>query len=75
MSPLADLAAALHATVTDHYGDVRINLHDGGHIYAGIRGVVKLDHRGHVHKLGTWHDRTDALVKAYRAAVAERAAS
>lgn len=75
MSPMSDLAAALHATITDHYGDVRINLHDGGHIYCGIRGTVKLDHRGHVHNLGTWDAGTDALVKAYRAAVAEAVAS
>jgi len=71
MSPAAELAAALHSTITDHMGDVRINVGSGSFIYCSVRGLVRLQRYGKpVVTLGQWSDGTDALARAYRREVA-----
>ena len=68
-APLTALASALGGRLVDHDGDQRVHV-DRDVVYAAPTGAVKLDHRGHITKIGRWDDETDVLVAAYREVVA-----
>ena len=65
MTPAQALATALGAIIRED-GTL---LAPGGIVYVAPTGKVRLDHRGHIHTLGTWSDPTDVLAAAYRSIV------
>lgn len=64
-------AAAFAALATDlggflHHGEVDRAWTPAGLLFIGFGGMVKLDHHGHIHRLGHLTDGTDAIAAKVR---------